>query len=126
VPVPFREFSVAFGDYVEAYEGTDNTSGARSAACIALCPVGNSTGSWILWKMETRVRVRRTNFQKLVTSELVINQMNALAQEYEEEMLHPGMQIPEQQSTEEEKETEDLEGNPKVNLEELPEDVLDS
>jgi len=52
--------------------------------------------------------------------------MNALAQEYEEEMLHPGMQIPEQQSTEEEKETEDLEGNPKVNLEELPEDVLDS
>jgi len=57
VPIPFREFSVAFGDYVEAYKGTDNTSGARSAACIALCPVGNSTGSWILWKMDTRVRV---------------------------------------------------------------------
>jgi hypothetical protein len=30
--------------------------------------------------------VRRTNFQKLVTSELVINQMNAIAQEYEDEM----------------------------------------
>ncbi len=88
-------------------------------------PCGNSTGSWILWKMNTRVRVRRTNFQKLVTSELVINQMNALAQEYEEEMLHPGMQIPEQQSTEEEKETEDLEGNPEVNLEELPEAALE-
>ncbi len=30
--------------------------------------------------------MRRTNFQKLVTSELVINQMNAIAQEYEDEM----------------------------------------
>jgi hypothetical protein len=30
--------------------------------------------------------VRRTNFQKLVTSELVINQMNAIVQEYEDEM----------------------------------------
>jgi hypothetical protein len=102
MPVPYKEFSVAFGGYVEAYEGTDNTSGARSAACTALCPVGNSTGSWILWKMDTRVRVHRTNFQKLVTLELVINQMNALAQEYEEEMLHPIIQeIPKQQSAEE-------------------------
>jgi len=89
-------------------------------------PCGNSTGSWILWKMNTRVRVRRTNFQKLVTSELVINQMNALAQEYEEEMLHPGTQIPEQQSAEEERETEDLEESPEVNLEELPEAALES
>jgi hypothetical protein len=42
MPVLYKEFSAAFGDYVEAYEGTDNTSGARSAACIAVCPVGNS------------------------------------------------------------------------------------
>ncbi|MFN9983622.1 MAG: hypothetical protein ACK53Y_27095, partial [bacterium] len=49
--------------------------------------------------------------------ELVINQMNALAREYEEEMLHPGIQIPEQQSAKEEKEIENLEEN----LEELPE-----
>ena len=54
VPVPYKEFSIAFGDYVEAYEGMDNTSGVRSAACIALCPVGNSTGSWMLWKLDTR------------------------------------------------------------------------
>ena len=117
VLVPYKEFSMAFGDHVEAYEGTDNMSGARSAACIVLSPVGNSTGSWILWKMDTRVRVRKTNFQKLVTLELVINQMNALAREYEEEMLHPGIQIPEQQSAKEEKEIENLEEN----LEELPE-----
>jgi hypothetical protein len=54
VPVPYKEFSIAFGDYVEAYEGMDNTSGVRSAACIALCPVGNSTGSWTLLKLDTR------------------------------------------------------------------------
>jgi hypothetical protein len=42
IPVPYSELSMAFGDYVEVYEGTDNTSEARSVACIALCPVGNS------------------------------------------------------------------------------------
>jgi hypothetical protein len=76
---------VAFGDYVEAYEGMDNMSGAHSSACVALCPVGNSTGFRTLWKLDTRVRVRRTNFKRLVTSELVMNSMNALACEHEEE-----------------------------------------
>jgi hypothetical protein len=89
VPVPYKELAVAFGDYVEAYEGTTNTSGARSAACIALCPAGNASGSWALWKIGTRVRVRRTNFKKLVTTELVINMMNALAEENESEAVHP-------------------------------------
>jgi hypothetical protein len=73
--------SVAFGDYVEAYEGTDNTSEARSAACLVLCPVGNSTGSWTLWKLGMHMKVCRTNFQKLVTSELVIRAVNALTDE---------------------------------------------
>jgi hypothetical protein len=93
-------------------------SGARSAACIALCPVGNSTGSWTLWKMDIMAQVRRTNFQKLVTSELVINQMNALADEYEEDQLHPVIlpEITEQQSTEVEEEVRNLDGNP----EEIP------
>jgi hypothetical protein len=30
-----KEFKAAFGDYVEAYEGTDNTSNACSCTCIA-------------------------------------------------------------------------------------------
>jgi hypothetical protein len=115
VPVPYKELTVAFGDYVEAYEGTDNTSGAHSSACVALCPVGNSTGSWTLWKIDTRVRVRRTNFKRLVTSELVINSMNALAREYEEERLQPVIEeITEQQSAEVELEIE--------NPEEIPEE----
>jgi hypothetical protein len=33
--------------------------------------------------------VRRTNFKKLVTTELVINMMNALTEENESEAVHP-------------------------------------
>jgi len=62
VPVDYKkELLLAFGDYVEAYEGTDNTSRARSSAGIALYPASNAAGSWILWKIETRTRVRRSN-----------------------------------------------------------------
>jgi hypothetical protein len=81
-PVDYKkELLVAFGDYVEAYEGTDNTSRARSSACIALYPVGNSTGSWVLWKIETRSRVRRSNVTKLVTSDLIKQAMDAVTRE---------------------------------------------
>jgi hypothetical protein len=76
-----KELRLAFGDYVEAHEGTDNTSRPRSAACIALFPIGNSTGSWQLFKIASRTRVRRTNMVKLVTSGLVIDAMNAIAGE---------------------------------------------
>jgi hypothetical protein len=87
MPVPFKELTIAFGDYVEAYEGTDNTSEARSAACMALCPAGSSSGSWILWKMNTCMRVHHNNFHKLVTMELVISVMNTIAQQYEHKEL---------------------------------------
>jgi len=81
-PVDYKkELQVAFGDYVEAYEGMDNTSRARSAVCIALHPAGNLSGSWVLWKIETRTRVRRTNMRKMVTSDLIVQAMNATAAE---------------------------------------------
>ncbi len=102
IPVPYKELSIAFGDYVEAYEGTDNTSGAKSTACIALCPVGNSSGAWALWKLSTCVRVRRTNFKKLVTMELVIGIMNAHTEENVNEASQPlvGDVITQQPATE--------------------------
>jgi len=82
MPVQYqKELRFAFGDYVEAHEGTDNRSRPRSEACIALFPVGNSTGSWQLFKISSHTRVRRTNMVKLVTSSLVINAMNARAEE---------------------------------------------
>ena len=82
IPVDYKkELTYAFGDYVEAYEGTTNTSRARSSACIALYPTGNSIGTWVLWKIETRSRVRKSNMIKLVTTDSVIAIMNATAYE---------------------------------------------
>jgi hypothetical protein len=80
MPVDYKkELSMAFGDYVESYEGTDNTSRARSSACIALYPTANSTGAWVLWKVESQMRVRRTNYVKLVTSQQLIDAINQIA-----------------------------------------------
>jgi hypothetical protein len=43
-----KEFSLAFGDYCEVYNGTNNTSWARSIPGIALHPCNNAAGSWAL------------------------------------------------------------------------------
>jgi hypothetical protein len=83
--------SIAFGDYIEAYEGTDNTSRARSAACIALYPANNAAGSWVLWKIDTRSKVRRTNFEKLVTTDLVKEMLGRIAEEQECKLEQPVM-----------------------------------
>jgi hypothetical protein len=61
------KLTYAFSNYVEAYEGTINMAVARSAACIALCPARNTTGAWVLWKNETKSKLRRGNLVKLVT-----------------------------------------------------------
>jgi hypothetical protein len=82
IPMDYkRELTYAFGDYVKAYEGTTNKSRARSAACITLYPTGNSIGSWVLWKIDTRSRVRRSNMVKLVTTDNIILIMNTVASE---------------------------------------------
>ena len=41
-----KELSLAFGDYVEVYDGTDNMACSHSVPCIALYPCNNMTGSW--------------------------------------------------------------------------------
>jgi hypothetical protein len=89
-PVNYRkELQLAFGDYIEAYESTMNTMMQWSSACIALHPAANSTGSWILWKIDTRSRVRRSKMVKLVTSKNIIKTINAIAQEEAEEEWQP-------------------------------------
>jgi accessory colonization factor AcfC len=90
IPVDYRnELQLAFGDYVKAFKGTTNTMTQQSSACIALHPAANSTGSWILWKIDTRSRVRRSNMVKLVTSKNIIKTVNAIAQEEAEEEQQP-------------------------------------
>jgi len=95
-PLEFKkEFRLAFGDYVEAYEGTTNTMTARSTACIALCPANNSTGAWVLWKIATRSKIRRSNWVKLVTTQLIIDAMNAIARGSAEQAGAPIRQLQE-------------------------------
>jgi hypothetical protein len=109
-----KEFGLAFGDYVEAYEGTTNRMTDRSTACIALSPTNNSTGAWLLWKLSTRSRIRRTNWVKMVTTPLIADAMNAIAREDAEQAMAPVLQLQElivsQQSAAEE---------PRVNQEEV-------
>jgi hypothetical protein len=71
-----KELELAFGDYCEVYDGTDNTSASRSIPCIALCPCNNATGSWEFMNLKTKTRVRRSQWKKMVTSELIIDVMN--------------------------------------------------
>jgi hypothetical protein len=72
-----KELSLAFRDYMEAYGGTDNTAKSRSIPCIALHPCNNSTGSWVFLNLQTKQQVRCLQWQKMVTTKLVIQQMNA-------------------------------------------------
>jgi hypothetical protein len=71
-----KELSLAFGDYVEVHNGTTNTSKERSIPCIALYPLGNSTGSWLFWSISTRSYVRRSNWVKMITTSLVTTAMD--------------------------------------------------
>jgi hypothetical protein len=81
-PVDYKkELLLAFGDYVEVYDGTKDTSRYCSFACVALSLVGNASGSWALWKIETRIRERRTNMVKFVTSDLIKQAMNVITKE---------------------------------------------
>jgi hypothetical protein len=73
-----KVFGLAFGDYVEVYDGMTSTSRARSLPCITLYPVGNSTGSWVFLSLTTRRYLRRSNWIKMVTTDLVVGVVNAM------------------------------------------------
>jgi hypothetical protein len=101
VPVDYKkELLLAFGDYIEAYEGTDNMSRARSSTCIALYPASNAAGSWVLWKIETRTRVRRTKVQKMATTDIIIQAMNSVANESQLDELEEAEEVARQQPAE--------------------------
>jgi len=76
-----KELGLAFGDYCKVFDGTDNTSRARSVPCITLYPCNNAAGSWAFFNLITRQRIRRSQWQKMVTMEGSIGQMNGLSKE---------------------------------------------
>jgi len=81
-----RELSLAFGDYCEVYDGTNNTSASRSIPCIALFPTNNSTGSWEFMNIKSKTRVKRSHWKLMATTELIINAMNC----FEDKILPAG------------------------------------
>jgi len=72
---------VGFGDYCKVFDGTNNTSRARSVPCIALYPCNNAAGSWVFFNVMMKQRIRRSQWQKIVTMEGIMGQMNRLSEE---------------------------------------------
>jgi hypothetical protein len=48
-----KDLKLAFSDYIEAYESTDNTSWPCTLACIALYTVNNAAGLWLVFQIDT-------------------------------------------------------------------------
>ena len=77
-----KEYGLQFGEYVECYNLTGNTNNAlrdRTDPSIALHPTGNANESWTFLNLTTMKRVTRSNWTKMVTTNLVIDRMNEMA-----------------------------------------------
>jgi hypothetical protein len=76
-----KELGIGFGDYCEVHDPKikSTSSRPRTEPCIALCPTGNANGSWIFLSLRSKHRVRRSNWQKMVTTEVIIDAMNELS-----------------------------------------------
>jgi hypothetical protein len=120
------ELSIGYGDYVEGYDPKAKSNAVqipRTNSLIALYPTGNSTGSWVCYSLTSGKFVRRTNLKKMVTTDLVISQMNSMSQTKE----------PQQQITFEDSEDEastggvmELENEQKAKREEVNDPWSDS
>jgi hypothetical protein len=73
-----KSLALAFGDYCEVFDGSDNTSKSRSLPCIALHPCNNATGSWQFLNIMTGVTIRRSNWRRMVTTQAVIDKINSM------------------------------------------------
>jgi len=71
------ELELRFGEYCEVYDGTDNTSRARSIPCVALYPCNNAAGSWAFMNLLSKKIVRRSQWVKMHTSKEFIKRMNS-------------------------------------------------
>ncbi len=88
-----KELELAFGDYIEVYDGMDNTSKSRSIPCIALFPCCNSTGSWEFMGLKTKTCVRRTQWKVMTTMTTVIDTMNTFDEETVPVVGEPALNI---------------------------------
>jgi hypothetical protein len=68
---------LAFGDYCEVYDGTDNTW-ARCIPFIALYPCNNVAGSWAFLNLVSWQRILRSQWTRMVTMEEIMEKMNSI------------------------------------------------
>jgi hypothetical protein len=73
-----KALQLAFGDYAEVFDGTDNTSRSRTIPCITLHQCNNSTGSWEFLNLTTGNKVRCYNWKKMVTTQAIIDKFNSI------------------------------------------------
>jgi hypothetical protein len=81
------ELGLAYGDYCEVYVPnvvSKNVDAPRTEPCIALYPSGNANGSWVFLNIKSKRRVRRTNWTKMVTTDLIIDVMNEFSKTEED------------------------------------------
>ena len=71
-----KELDLEFGAYAGVYDGADNTVRGQTITCIALYPCNNATGSWEFLNLKTRMRVGRSQWTNMETSEFIIDRMN--------------------------------------------------
>ena len=77
-----RDLRVSFSDYVQATEpATDNSMRPRTQGCIALLPVGNSTGSVKMLCLGTNTIVTRDQFVSLPMPSHLIALLSTRAKE---------------------------------------------
>ena len=73
-----KEYELEFGTYCECYDPKVISRDAerdRTEPCIALFPAVNANGSWVFLNLKTNRYVRRSNWVKMVTTDLVITRM---------------------------------------------------
>jgi hypothetical protein len=88
-----KSLSLGFGDYCKVFNGIDNTS-RRTLPCIALHPCNNLTGSWQFLNITSGMMIRRSNWRRMVMTQAVMDQMNAMqSAPIQEELpgVEPGM-----------------------------------
>jgi hypothetical protein len=76
-----KELELAFGDYVEVYDGMENMSKSRSILCIVLYPCCNAMGSWEFMSLKSKPKVHWSQWQLMVTTQAVIDAMNTFDEE---------------------------------------------
>jgi hypothetical protein len=77
VKTPTQHWEVSY--YTKALDHLNDVLKARTESCIALYPTTNKNGSWVLYNLTTKSCVRRSQWKKLPTSQLIVDIMNELA-----------------------------------------------